>query len=216
MTTALEISRQAAEEHGEGLYALTSFGNESALLPDILQRAGVETPFITIDTGFWFPETHEFKASLTARYGLSLEVYGPSETDVEEILAARLWESDIDKYHEIVKHEPLRRAIGELGVTGLLSGIRAGQTATRAALRTIEEGKDGEQRIHPLLGISEKEAAAYFEVHELPRHPLYYQGYGSVGDWTTTVRGQGRAGRELPNSECGLHVAADTALTRAA
>ncbi len=105
--------------------------------------------------------------------------------------------------------------VGELGVAGLLSGVRAGQTANRAALHQTEPGKDGETRIHPLLGWSEEQAAHYFKEHGLLRHPLYYQGYGSVGDWTTTLPGQGREGRELPGSECGLHVTADGRLVRA-
>jgi phosphoadenosine phosphosulfate reductase len=215
MRKAIEVSQRAAEEFGDGLYALTSFGNESALLPDILQKAGVETTFITVDTGFWFPETHNFKDELTTRYGLALEAYGPSEEDVDTVLDARLWEEDLDAYHEIVKHEPLRRAIDELGVTGLLAGVRAGQTATRATLSEVGQGNDGETRIHPLLGISEEQASEYFERHDLPRHPLYYQGYGSVGDWTTTTPGQGREGRELPGSECGLHLTTDGRLVRA-
>lgn len=216
MKTAIETSRWAAEEFGEGLHALTSFGNESALLPDVLQSAGVQVRFITIDTGFWFPETHAFRDELTARYGLEVEAYGPSEDDIARILETRLWETDIDAYHDIVKHEPLSRAIAELGVTGLLAGVRAGQTANRASLGAVEPGKDGEQRIHPLLEVTEEEAAAYFERHGLPRHPLFYQGYGSVGDWTTTRPGPGRAGRELPESECGLHVAEDGRLMRTA
>jgi len=216
MKTATETSRAATAEFGEGLHALTSFGTESALLPDILQRAGVQTRFITIDTGFWFPETHSFKDRLTGRYGLDLRVYGPSPADVGEIAAARLWETDLDAYHEVTKHEPLRRAINELGITALFAGVRGGQTANRAGLRQMEPGKDGETRVHPLLGWSEEQAAHHFRRYRLPRHPLYYQGYGSVGDWTLTRPGGGREGRELPNSECGLHRMSDGRLVRAA
>jgi phosphoadenosine phosphosulfate reductase len=216
MKTAIETSQWAAGEFGEGLHALTSFGNESALLPDMLRRAGVKAPFISIDTGFWFPETHEFKNRLMASYDMDLKVYGPSQEDVAVILETRLWETDIDEYHEVVKHEPLRRAIGELGVTGLLSGVRAGQTATRASLGVIASGKDGETRVHPLLDVTEKEAEAYFKRHGLPRHPLYDRGYGSIGDWTTTFPGEGREGRELPGSECGLHLTEDGQLVRIA
>lgn len=216
MTTAIETSQWAATEFGEGLYALTSFGNESALLPDILEKAGIEVGFITIDTGFWFPETYDFKEQLTGRYGLDLHVYGPAEVDIEAIKQARLWEEDLDAYHEITKHEPLRRAIRELGVTALLSGVRAGQTSNRATLQHTEPGTGGETRIHPLLDWTEDRAERYFELRNLPRHPLYYQGYGSVGDWTTTRPGIGREGRELPNQECGLHVAAGGRLVRAA
>ena len=216
MKTAIETSQWAAEEFGQGLYALTSFGNESALLPNVLQNAGVETRFITIDTGFWFPETHDFKDRLTNRYSLDLRVYGPAREDIKTILKTRLWETDIDAYHEITKHEPLRRAIGELGVTGLLAGVRGGQTANRATLGQVVLGKEGETRIHPLLGWSEEQAAHYFKAHNLPRHPLYYRGYGSIGDWTLTKPGSGREGRELPASECGLHITEDGQLIRAA
>jgi phosphoadenosine phosphosulfate reductase len=216
MRTAIETSQWAAEEFGDGLYALTSFGVESALLPHVLQEAGVKQPFITINTGFWFPETHDFREELSARYGLDVRVYGPSAEAAANIFEARLWETDIDEYHEITKHEPLRRAIGELGVTGLLAGVRGGQTANRLRLDQVKAGKDAETRVHPLLGISEAEATIYFEHHDLLRHPLYYQGYGSVGDWTTTRPGKGRAGRDLPGSECGLHVASDNSPVRVA
>lgn len=216
MRTAIETSQWAAAEYGDGLYGLTSFGNESALLFDVLEKSGVEVDFITIDTGFRFPETQAFQERLIERYGRGLEVYGPAEEDIAAILKTELWETDIDRYHEITKHEPLRRAIAEHGVAALFAGVRAGQTANRGTLREVEHGKDGEVRVHPLLGWSEEQAAEYFERHGLPRHPLYYQGYGSIGDWTITRPGTGREGRNLPSGECGLNVTDDGRLVRAA
>ena len=214
-TQAIETIQEAAANHGEGLYALTSFGVESALLFDLVNKAGVKVDFLSIDTGFWFPETYDFKDELTDRYQRLTCLYGPDANDVAAITDSRLWETDIDQYHEITKHEPLRRAIRELGVTALLSGVRAGQTPNRAELRTVEPGRDGEVRLHPLLNWTEERAGQYFEDQGLPRHPLYAFGYGSVGDWTTTRPGMGRGGRDLPHSECGLHVAADGRLVRA-
>jgi len=224
---ATEVIRWAAENYGEAAYALTSFGAESALLPYLIKKAGVRMQFITIDTGFWFPETHDFKKRLTDKYNLDLHPYGPAAKDIKAIKHAaakgsKLWEEDPSEYHEITKSEPLRYAIGELGVKALLSGVRAGQTATRAALRHLERGSAGELRVHPLLNLTEYEAARYFQrgrrpnIRGLPRHSLYNQGYGSIGDWTTTVPGAGREGRKLRNQECGLHVTADGKLVRAA
>jgi phosphoadenosine phosphosulfate reductase len=215
MRSAIETSQWAAEEFGEGLYGLTSFGAESALLFDVLEKSGVEVDFITIDTGFRFPETQVFQEQLINRYKRGLEIYGPTKKDAEIVLKTELWKSNIDEYHEITKREPLRRAIAELGVTALFTGVRAGQTANRATLRQVEPGKDGETRVHPLLGWSEEQANEYFVRHGLPRPPLFFRGYGSIGDWTTTEPGVGREGRELPNQECGLHVTNDGKLIRA-
>jgi phosphoadenosine phosphosulfate reductase len=210
------IIRDAAEEHGEGLRSLLSFGNDSALLSRIIKISGVPVEFVTIDSGFRLPGTASFQDRLSKRDGFEPRVFGPSEEDVRAIKAVELWETDLDRYHEITRYEPLRRAIGELGITGLLSGIRGGQTGHRATLEVTGPGATGESRIHPLLNWPEEQAERYFERHRLLRHPLYYQGYGSIGDWTTTMPGEGREGRELPDSECGLHVTDDGRLVRAA
>ncbi len=67
---APERIQWASETFQEGLFALTSFGVDSALLLRLIQKGGVEVPVITIDTGLWLPETHTFKDELTERFGL--------------------------------------------------------------------------------------------------------------------------------------------------
>jgi phosphoadenosine phosphosulfate reductase len=48
----------------------------------------------------------------------------------------------------------------------------------------------------------------YIKNHNLPFHPLVYDGYGSVGCTHCTVKGNGREGRwvGLAKTECGLHI----------
>ncbi|HEX5744079.1 MAG TPA: phosphoadenosine phosphosulfate reductase family protein [Candidatus Saccharimonadales bacterium] len=213
---SIDIIEQAAEDHGEGLHALISFGNESALLSRIIKLAGVPVEYVTIDSGFRMPGTDSFQTRLSNMDGFEPHIYGPAEEDVRTIKAVELWETDLDRYHEITRYEPLRRAIGERGITGLLSGVRYGQTAHRATMDVIGPGVAGETRIHPLLHWPEEQAELYFDRHGLLRHPQYYQGYGSVGDWTTTKRGEGRQGRGLHNGECGLHVNEEGRLVRSA
>lgn len=213
---SIDIIQQAGEDHGEGLYGLASFGNETSLFTRIVKLSGVPVQFITIDSGFRMDGTDSLQERLSRRDGFDPLVFGPSAEDVKTIKAVELWKTDLSKYHEITRYEPLRRAVGELGVTGLMSGIRAGQTAHRATLEVVEPGAAGEVRIHPLLNWPEEQAELYIARHGLLRHPKFYEGYGSVGDWTTTSPGQGRDGRELPNSECGLHVTEDGRLVRTA
>jgi len=214
---SVDSIRQAADEFGEGLFALSSFGADSALTLDLLQRSGADVPVLAIDTGFWFPETHAFREYLEERYGFSAVTYGPTHDTVLEVSAVELWTSNKDEYHRLTKLEPLGRAIGELGITALISGVRGHQTANRSALKLRGIGDDGEVRIHPVVGWTTQDVANYFTRMRLPRHPLTEKGYGSIGDRTTTRPGSGREGRDLgDSSECGLHIASDGTLIRAA
>lgn len=203
-----EVLQWASRNFKEGLYCLSSFGTESAVMLRLLQKAGLEVPIIAIDTGFWFPETHKFKADLEHRFDLNVITYGPSEENVRQVEKERLWENDITGYHEMTKLEPLRRAINELGATALLSGVRHDQTKNRKGLQKIANGNDGELRIHPILDWTQEQTDAFIAQENLPRHPLFDEGFESVGDWTTTKPGAGRSGREGlgPQLECGLHM----------
>lgn len=207
MERAEQTIHWAYEEYGEGLYALSSFGVDSAVMLRLIERAAVAVPILSIDTGFQFTETNQFKKELANRFGFQLHTYGPSEETIDEITMQRLWKANKNAYHELTKLEPLDRAIRELGATALLSGVRADQTNTRAGLESVGLGSSGEARIHPILGWSDGQVDRFIENENLPRHPLYYRGYGSIGDWTTTRPGVGREGRDLGiHNECGLHL----------
>lgn len=197
------ILQWALDTFDDSLFALSSFGAESALLFKQLHDADVNVPVITIDTGFWFKETHDHKDALQSHFGLKVHTYGPSKQEIQDIKRTKLWRNNLTEYHEITKINPLKRAIGELGVGALLSGIRRDQTTNRFSKQTVEVGNQDEYRIHPAL---EWEAADVKEyIKELPAHPLVSQGYASIGDKTTTTKGEGRAGRRLgPSNECGI------------
>jgi phosphoadenosine phosphosulfate reductase len=203
---AVERIEWAHETFDDGLFSISSFGVASALMLRLIQQTGIDIPVITIDTGFWFPETHSFRQELTEQFDLDLHIYGPTPDEIEKIAGDRLWETDLDTYHAVTKLAPLKQAIGELGVTALLSGVRRQQTSNRATLKYIDVGNDGELRIHPVLDWSDEQESEFFERENLPRNPLYYQNYGSVGDLTTTTVGEGRNGRSGLHTECGIHL----------
>lgn len=204
---SIHIIEQSKEEFGSGLFALTSFGNESALLLNLIKKSGAGIPVLTVDTGFWFPETRQHQHALEHQLGFTALKYRPDDTRLAQIEEARLWEADLDEYNRLTKVSPLSQAIGELGVTALLSGVRSHQNDNRGSFNTYGIGNDDEWRIHPVLDWTESAVADYFRHEDLPRHPLQAQGYGSVGDWTITVPGSRRQGRNLgAKSECGLHV----------
>ena len=105
-----------------------------------------------------------------------------------------------------------------------ISGLRrrhsaARQKAPKASL-VIESGTQRKiLKINPLIDWSDEGLMKYIDKHEVPRHPLYDQGYQSIGCFicsTPSLPGEDkRAGRwrwfnghadvQKDGKECGLH-----------
>jgi phosphoadenosine phosphosulfate reductase len=214
---APDVVRWAAETFGQGLVMTSSFGAESALMLHLVTQTLPGIPVITVDTGYFFPETYVFMEELRRRFKLNLRVYqSPMSPAYMEALLGRLWEPDKDivRYNQIRKVEPMERAIRELGVKAWLAGLRADQTDHRSTLRVVEARPDGVVKIHPILHWTAKDIHDYFKRHDMLEwayHPLYHQGYASIGDHHSTrpiTDGMNaRDGRFLGlKQECGLHL----------
>jgi phosphoadenosine phosphosulfate reductase len=203
----------------QGKIALvSSFGTESAILLHMISEIDKATPVIFLDTGKLFPETLEYRDELVARLGL---------TDVRSIrpdgkqLAAwdpdgRLWQMDVDLCCAIRKTNPLDGALE--GFSAWITGRKRSQGGTRANMNLVEAGPDGRTTVNPLAFWDEARIEAYFEEHDLPRHPLQAEGYTSIGCATCTLRPRPgedkRSGRwaGLDKTECGIHMPRTSAL----
>jgi len=211
---ALRIVEWAHETFGNRLVMTSSFGAQSALMLHLVTRVTPHIPVVLIDTGYLFPETYRFAIQLTERLNLNLKVYTPQvTTGWLEAVHGRLWEQGeegLSKYHQIVKVEPMQRALDELNAEAWLAGLRRDQTDHRASLRPVEQ-QDGRYKVHPVLDWSTKDVHEYLKKHELPYHPLYEQGYASIGDTHSTqpitAEQHERDGRFSGlRQECGLHL----------
>lgn len=212
---AEEVVRWAAETFGERLVMSSSFGATSAVMLHLASRVVPKIPVVFLDTGYLFEETYQFARDLTERFGLRLEVYGPSMTAArQEALYGKLWEGDADdlrRYQELNKVEPMDRALRELSAGAWLAGLRSSQTDFRASLRHVED-QGGLFKVHPILSWSSDDVADYLELYDLPYHPLVSWGYRSIGDVHSTVpvgpdEQDDRAGRRLGlKRECGIHL----------
>ena len=189
---------------------VSSFGTESAVLLHLVAQADPATPVIFVDTLKMFDETLAYRDELTARLGLvNSSVVQPDAA----VLLARdenglRWSWDPDGCCEIRKVEPLKRA--KQGLDAWISGRKAFQSVTRQNLPRFEI-EDGRLKINPLGDWTKDDLEAYFEKHDLPRHPLEAQGYLSVGCQPCTspvAPGEDpRAGRwrGWDKTECGIH-----------
>jgi phosphoadenosine phosphosulfate reductase len=227
----LDVVEQASAEHVletmihdrfEGKIALvSSFGTESAVLLHMIAQVDKATPVIFLDTGKLFPETLAYRDDLIARLGLTdIRVIRPSGQQ----LAAydpdgRLWQRDPDLCCAIRKTNPLDAALE--GFDAWITGRKRSQGGTRTNMNLVEAGPDGRITVNPLAFWDDAKLDAYFEQHDLPRHPLQSEGYASIGCATCTQRVQAgedkRAGRwaGLDKNECGIHLPRQVAAARA-
>lgn len=191
----------------------SSFGIQAALMLHLVTRIEPGIPVVLIDTGHLFPETYRFVDELVDRLDLNLEVYGPKHSPAWlEARHGRLWDKGlegIDRYNRIHKVEPMHRALKELGVGTWFAGLRRVQSSSRSKTPVVQ-WRDGRYKVHPVVDWSERELYRYLKKHRLPYHPLWEQGYVSVGDvHTSRPLEPGMLGEQTRffglKRECGLH-----------
>lgn len=203
-----------ALRHLAGEHALSSsFGAQAAVALHMTTRAKPDIPVILIDTGYLFPETYRFVDELTDKLDLNLKVYRPQMGVAwMEARHGKLWENGVDgikRYNQIRKVEPMQRALRELGVRTWIAGLRRSQSSSRSNTDILEL-KDGRWKLHPIADWTDYDIWTYLQANDLPYHPLWHEGYVSIGDvHTTRPLGAGMTEEETRffglKRECGLH-----------
>ncbi len=192
------------------LAAVSSFGAESAVLLHLIAGVDPTTPVIFLDAGHLFAQTLDYQRELTRRLGLrDVRIYRPDEGERRAIDPANdLWRRNADACCNLRKVRPLERALA--GFDGWISGRKRFHGGQRSALPVIEVERS-RVKLNPLADWSEGEIDAYFDRHDLPRHPLFELGFLSIGCHPCTepaLQGDDRrAGRWAGQSkrECGIH-----------
>ncbi len=193
----------------------TSFQNSGVVLIDMIRKIAFSFPIFFIDTGFHFPETLEFKARLTREWKLNVHTIIPqmSRARLEKEHGPGLYERDPDMCCRINKVVPLDALKKEIGLGNWISAIRKDQSETRRSIAPVMADAQGGLRIHPLAAWTRERVWDRIRRNGLPYHPLYDQGYTSIGCFPPCCtskngsEGDERAGRwrGKPKTECGLH-----------
>ncbi len=203
----------ALGQFGGSLVLSTSFGAQAAVMLHLATRVAPDIPVVFVDTGYLFPETYLFADQLTKRLGLNLKVYRAAESPAWiEARHGKLWEKGAEglaTYNQIVKVEPMQRALAELGARAWLAGLRRVQASTRENLPVVSV-QDGRAKILPIVEWTDRDVYRYLTDNDLPYHPLWEKGYVSIGDVHTT---RPLTGDMTPEDtrffgikrECGIH-----------
>jgi phosphoadenosine phosphosulfate reductase len=198
----------------DGEHALSSsFGIQAAVMLHLVSRVKADVPVILTDTGYLFPETYQFIDDLTEKLNLNLKVFrAETSPQWQEARYGKLWEQGvegIETYTKLNKVEPMKRALKELKVSTWFSGLRREQSKSRASLPVLAI-QNGVFKFLPIVDWTNKDVHYYLEQHGLSYHPLWDQGYLSVGDTHTTRKWEPGMSEEETRffglkRECGLH-----------
>lgn len=206
----IDIIRWAVETFAPDVALTSSFGTDSAALLHMARGIDPAISVRFVDTGFHFPETLQFKDELVRRWNLNLSVFR-TRMDVERFKREHL---EMPSEHPDYccgdsKVEATTRALA--GLRCWMTGITRADSPTRATTPFVDVLEGGLVKVTPLAAWSLQQIHAYMREHDIPFHPLWYQGYTSIGCYPCTRKpidpNDPRSGRwiGLDQTECGIH-----------
>jgi len=170
----------------------TSFGKFSAVLLSTFYRKAKDIPVIWCDTGYNIPETYDHAFHLMNRFDLNVHTYVPLETRAfteYTIGFPTMDEESHEKFTEVVKLEPFRRALNEHQPDIWFTNIRIRQTELRSSKDILSFSKDGILKISPFYYWTDDDLDAYLEENDLPKNSTYFDPV-----------------KALETRECGIHL----------
>lgn len=206
---ALGLIRESYEEFGDRLVVANSLGKDSCVIWHLAKCVNPAIRGFVVTTRFKPAETVQFMKETAAAHP-ELLIYSS-----EAVIPDRLYETDPEQCCDILKVEPTRRAIREMGATCWISGLRYTEGRTRMDLQELEERDKGLFKLNPILPWYEREVWQYLAIHRVEVNPLYAIGYRSLGcaPCTRISNGPGErdgrwAGTSKCGGECGIHTRA--------
>jgi phosphoadenosine phosphosulfate reductase len=178
---------------------------EDIALLHMVHQLRPSTEIIFLDTRGHFDETLEFAGRVEREWSLNVTrtTPGPEAND---------WPCGTQRCCELRKVEPLGRALAARAAW--ITAVKRVDAPTRANMKVLMwDEKFGLVKVNPLATWSDDDVAYYLRSNNLAEHPLWAEGYASIGCAVMTekpqVPGDRRSGRwvGVDKEECGLHEA---------
>ena len=199
--TPLEILTWTFERFNDDVVMACSF--EDLALLHMVRELRPATEIIFLDTLGHFDETLEFAARVEREWSLHLTRTTPGPE-------ADAWPCGSERCCELRKVEPLKKAVA--GRAAWITSVKRVDAPSRAGMKTLMwDEKFALVKVNPLATWSDDDVAYYVSANQLAQHPLWAQGYTSIGCAAVTskpqVPGDRRSGRWVgaDKEECGLH-----------
>lgn len=198
-----EIVDWAFARFGDDVVMACSF--EDVALLHLVHASHPDVEVLFLDTEGHFPETLSFAKRLEDEWSLRLTrtVPGPDAKD------SPCGTGDCCNLRKV---RPLQRAL--VGHAAWITSVKRVDGPSRADLKVLMwDEKFGLVKVNPFATWRDDDVAYYLRSHDLPEHPLWAEGYASIGCAAMTVKPldptDRRSGRwvGLDKEECGLHEA---------
>lgn len=220
-----DVIEWALDELGDRIALVTALQVDGMVVLDMAARIRPDLRVVTVDTGRLPQQTLDFIATVRAHYpSTRWDVVRPDPDAVASMIGERgpdlFRDSVADRLRccQVRKVRPLTDALRDLD--GWFTGLRRDQWASRAAIKKVELDHDhaGIVKVNALADWTSDDVWDYVRAHDVPKHPLYGEGYSSFGCAPCTRPVQPgepeRAGRwwweKGAPKECGIHCPIET------
>jgi len=202
---------ESASPHDILTWVFQRFGDDVAMacsfedvaLLHLVHELRPQTEVIFLDTEGHFAETLEFVDRIEREWSLNLTRTHPGPE-------AAAWPCGTERCCELRKVEPLQRAVH--GRAAWITALKRVDAPSRATTKIVAwDEKFHLVKVNPLATWTDDDVAYYLSSKGLPEHPLWAQGYASIGCAAVTLRPADprdrRSGRwaGADQEECGLH-----------
>lgn len=170
----------------------TSFGSYSAVLLSALSNKDKNIKVVWCDTGYNTNETYEHAINLINTLNLNINIYSPKHS--KSFIDSKIGLPSIDdpmfqKFTDIVKLEPFRRALKEHKPNVWFTNIRVNQTEHRNSKGVLSFSNEGILKVSPFYHYTDNDLDNYLKENKLPKNSNYFD--------VTKV---------LANRECGIQL----------
>lgn len=217
--TAEDLLKWALTSWGSRFAVVTSFQLEGMVLLDMAIRLSPTVRVLSVDTGRMPPETYEMIETVRNRYGIPVEVILPDAAEVSAMVTRHgpnLFYRELGMRNlccQIRKVRPLENRLRDFSAWAV--GLRREQAESRREVPKAEQ-VEGRWKLSPLADWTKDAIWRYARQNDVPIHPLYQQGYASIGcaPCTRAIEpgADERSGRwwweEGAVKECGIHFSA--------
>jgi len=218
-----ELLQWAFSNYGDRAAIGTSLQLTGSVLIDMASRLGLPFRVFILDTLRLHQESYSLIEKFEKRYNIKVERFTPAPRKLEKMLNVHgeyLFFDSKEKQEyccNIRKVEPNERALESLDAW--ITGLRRDQSEDRKDIPRVSWMQSKGRsvlKIAPLAHWTEADVKKYIADNDVPYHPLFDQGYDSIGCiiCSTPLRpGEPkRAGRwrwfnaSDTNKECGIHL----------
>lgn len=132
---------------------------------------------INLDTGCKFPKIIDFRDNIAKKWDIDMYIARP-DVDFNHYPIA---EEPIRCCYDL-KILPLKKAVSEMNIKVLLTGLRADEHPDRETQSWLEKKPDPDYyQLHVILHWTEMDVWSFHIKYDLPYCELYDQGYRSIG-----------------------------------